>query len=69
LRELPRPSHQSSAIGTARQKVIAQVLPPYMLEHDEMLARQRLSKQEAARSAATFVRRQREQAAANKTRR
>jgi hypothetical protein len=45
-----------------------QVLPPYMLEHDEMLARQRRGKLEAARSAATFVRRQREQTAASKTR-
>ncbi len=29
LRELPRPSHQSSATGTSRQKVLAQVLPPH----------------------------------------
>jgi hypothetical protein len=67
LRQLPRPGHDSSA-RCMRNKVIAQVLPPYMIEHDEMVARQRRKKEEAARLSARSVRLQREQVAAGKTR-
>ena len=68
LRDLPRPGFEKSAAGSLRHKAIAQVLPPYMIEHDEMLARQRRRKQEAARSAASKAKRLRDQAAASKTR-
>lgn len=68
LRDLPRPGFEKSAAGSLRHKSIAQVLPPYMIEHDEMLARQRRSKQEAAVRAASTAKRQRDQAAASKTR-
>jgi hypothetical protein len=68
LRDLPRPGFEKSAAGSLRHKAIAQVLPPYMIEHDEMLARQRRSKQEAALSAASKAKRQRDLAAASKTR-
>jgi hypothetical protein len=39
-----------------------------MLQHDEMIARQRRSKEEAARAIAQSAKRQREQTAARKTR-
>jgi len=52
----------------SRQKVIAQVLPRYMIEHDDMVARQRRNKEAAALAIARTVKRQREQTAASKTR-
>ena len=68
LRELPRPGNDNSAAGSLRHKAIAQVLPPYMIEHDEMVARQRRSKAQAARAVARSVKKQREHVAATKTR-
>jgi hypothetical protein len=68
LRDIPRPSNDHSATGSSRHKAIAQVLPPYMIEHDEMIARQRRNKAQAARAMARSVKRQHEQVAASKTR-
>jgi hypothetical protein len=68
LRDLPRPNNNTSATGSLRHKAIAQVLPPYMIEHDEMIARQRRNKVEAARAIARSVKRQHEKVAASKTR-
>jgi len=68
LRDIPRPGHADSANGFSRQKAIAQVLPRYMIEHDDMVARQRRRKEAAALAIARSVKRQREQTAASKTR-
>jgi hypothetical protein len=68
LRDLPRPGNNASATGSQRHKAIAQVLPPYMIEHDQMIARQRQKQMEAARAVARSIKRQHDQVAASKTR-